>query len=162
MLRGVDGGRPRDVFREVLAPAAGLDPVAKALYFEAKTFLHGLLVVEDRVSMAHSLEVRVPFLDNELVDVARRIPSHLKHSRRRRQAHPPTRDARRCCRPRSSTSRSRASARPTSRGTAGPTMDYIRELLLDPRTLERGYFRPDVDRGACSTSTRRAGGTTGC
>ena len=57
-----------------------LDPVSKALYFEAKTFLHGLLVVEDRVSMAHSLEVRVPFLDNELVEIARRIPSHLKHS----------------------------------------------------------------------------------
>ena len=51
----------------------------RALYFEAKTFLHGLLVVEDKVSMAHSLEVRVPFLDNELVELARRIPTRLKH-----------------------------------------------------------------------------------
>jgi asparagine synthase (glutamine-hydrolysing) len=45
---------------------------------EAKTFLHGLLVVEDKLSMAHSLETRVPFLDNELVDFAMRCPVGLK------------------------------------------------------------------------------------
>ena len=45
-----------------------------SLYFELKTFLHGLLVVEDKLSMAHSLETRVPFLDNDLVDFAVRLP----------------------------------------------------------------------------------------
>ena len=49
-----------------------------SLYFEAKTFLHGLLVVEDKLSMAHSLETRVPFLDNDLVDFAMRCPTSLK------------------------------------------------------------------------------------
>jgi asparagine synthase (glutamine-hydrolysing) len=49
-----------------------------SLYFEAKTFLHGLLVVEDKLSMAHSLETRVPFLDNDLVDFAMRCPVRLK------------------------------------------------------------------------------------
>ncbi len=44
----------------------------------AKTFLHGLLVVEDKLSMAHSLETRVPFLDNDLVDFAMRVPVALK------------------------------------------------------------------------------------
>ena len=68
-----------DVYREAIAPAAGLSPLEKALYFEAKTFLHGLLVVEDKVSMAHSLEVRVPFLDNALVALAEKIPARLKH-----------------------------------------------------------------------------------
>ena len=75
-------GRPLAVRRSSARrcePAAGLDPLSKALYFEAKTFLHGLLVVEDKVSMAHSLEVRVPFLDNELVALAEKIPSRLKH-----------------------------------------------------------------------------------
>jgi asparagine synthase (glutamine-hydrolysing) len=43
-----------------------------------KTFLHGLLVVEDKLSMAHSLETRVPFLDNDLVDFALKIPITLK------------------------------------------------------------------------------------
>lgn len=36
------------------------------LEFERRTFLHGLLVLEDKLSMAHSLETRVPFLDNGL------------------------------------------------------------------------------------------------
>jgi asparagine synthase (glutamine-hydrolysing) len=49
-----------------------------ALYFEFKTFLHGLLVVEDKMSMAHSLETRVPFLDNDLVDFASQLPAKFK------------------------------------------------------------------------------------
>jgi asparagine synthase (glutamine-hydrolysing) len=54
------------------------DYVNRSLYFEIKTFLHGLLVVEDKLSMAHSLETRVPFLDNDLVDFAMRIPVRFK------------------------------------------------------------------------------------
>lgn len=73
----------RDIFRNVFARhAAELtrpeDYVNHSLYFEAKTFLHGLLVVEDKISMAHSLETRVPFLDNQLVDFALRVPTRLK------------------------------------------------------------------------------------
>jgi asparagine synthase (glutamine-hydrolysing) len=40
--------------------------------------LHGLLTVEDKLSMAHGLENRVPFLDNDLVDFAMRCPVALK------------------------------------------------------------------------------------
>lgn len=57
------------------------DYVNHSLYFEAKTFLHGLFVVEDKMSMAHSLETRVPFLDNDLVDFACRVPVNLKLGR---------------------------------------------------------------------------------
>ena len=49
-----------------------------SLYFEAKTFLHGLFVVEDKLSMAHGLETRVPFMDNDLVDFAMACPIALK------------------------------------------------------------------------------------
>lgn len=49
-----------------------------ALTFDARTFLHGLLVVEDKLSMAHSLETRLPFLDNDVVDLALRTPVELK------------------------------------------------------------------------------------
>ena len=52
--------------------------INRSLYFEAKTFLQGLLMVEDKLSMAHSLETRVPFLDNDLVDFACRIPVGMK------------------------------------------------------------------------------------
>ncbi len=54
------------------------DFINHSLYFEAKTFLHGLFVVDDKLSMAHSLETRVPFMDNDLVDFAMRCPVGLK------------------------------------------------------------------------------------
>lgn len=73
----------RDIFRDVFqAHSSSLtrpeDYINHSLYFEAKTFLHGLLVVEDKLSMAHSLETRVPFLDNDLVDFAMKIPARMK------------------------------------------------------------------------------------
>lgn len=69
----------RDIFRNVFSSHAGQltrpeDYINHSLYFEAKTFMHGLLVVEDKLSMAHGLETRVPFLDNDLVDFAMRLP----------------------------------------------------------------------------------------
>jgi len=54
------------------------EQVNNSLYFECKTFLHGLFVVEDKISMAHSLETRVPFLDNDLVDFACQVPVRYK------------------------------------------------------------------------------------
>jgi asparagine synthase (glutamine-hydrolysing) len=54
------------------------DYINHSLYLEARTFLHGLLLVEDKLSMAHSLETRLPFLDNDLVDFATKVPVSLK------------------------------------------------------------------------------------
>lgn len=73
----------REIFRNVFATHASTlrrpeDYINHSLYLEAKTFLHGLLVVEDKLSMAHSLETRVPFLDNDLVDFAMKVPVNLK------------------------------------------------------------------------------------
>jgi asparagine synthase (glutamine-hydrolysing) len=58
--------------REFMRPE---DYVNCSLHLEARTFLHGLLTVEDKMSMAHSLETRVPFLDNDLVDFAMSLPA---------------------------------------------------------------------------------------
>ena len=79
----VNGISTRDIFRDVFQHHASEltrpeDYINHSLYFEAKTFLHGLLVVEDKISMAHGLESRVPFLDNDLVDFAMRCPVRLK------------------------------------------------------------------------------------
>lgn len=73
----------RDIFRDVFSKrdielCRAEDYINHSLYFEAKTFLHGLLTVEDKLSMAHSLENRVPFLDNDLVDFAMTIPVGMK------------------------------------------------------------------------------------
>ena len=74
---------PREIFRRVFDHhdadlKTPQDYINHSLYFEAKTFLHGLLVVEDKLSMAQSLESRVPFLDNDLVDFAGRVPVNMK------------------------------------------------------------------------------------
>jgi asparagine synthase (glutamine-hydrolysing) len=74
---------PIDIFRNVFHEHANEltrpeDYVNHSLYFEAKTFLNGLLIVDDKLSMAHGLEGRVPFLDNDLVDFAMRLPASMK------------------------------------------------------------------------------------
>jgi asparagine synthase (glutamine-hydrolysing) len=73
----------RDIFRDVFQQkienlSTPEEYINQSLYFESKTFLHGLLIVEDKLSMAHSLETRVPFLDNDLVDFAMKVPVNLK------------------------------------------------------------------------------------
>ena len=81
----VDHVWTRNIFRDVFGthdhkPERAEDYINHSLRFEAKTFLHGLLVVEDKLSMAHGLETRVPFLDNDLVDFAMNVPVRLKLS----------------------------------------------------------------------------------
>jgi asparagine synthase (glutamine-hydrolysing) len=73
----------REIFRGVFQDHAHTltrpeDYINHSLYFEAKTFLHGLLVIEDKISMVHGLETRVTFFDNDLVDFAMRAPVGLK------------------------------------------------------------------------------------
>lgn len=73
----------RDIFRDVFLTHDNQldrpeDYINHSLYFEAKTFLHGLFIIEDKLSMAHGLETRVPFMDNDLVDFAMRCPVGLK------------------------------------------------------------------------------------
>jgi asparagine synthase (glutamine-hydrolysing) len=73
----------RDIFENVFknhhsALSGPEDYVNHSLYFEAKTFLQSLFIVEDKLSMAHGLETRVPFMDNDLVDFASRLPVNLK------------------------------------------------------------------------------------
>jgi len=73
----------RDIFRDVFKKhehklTRPEDYINHSLAFEARTFLHGLLVVEDKLSMAHGLETRLPFLDNDLVDFSMRCPVSFK------------------------------------------------------------------------------------
>lgn len=80
----VETRQPRDVFERVftfnkkLRYATPEDHIANSLYFEIKTFLPGLLLVGDKLSMASGLEERFPFLDNDLVDFAQKIPVRHK------------------------------------------------------------------------------------
>jgi asparagine synthase (glutamine-hydrolysing) len=75
-----------EVFSGVFANAGNVgfdtpeDQISASLYFECRTFLAGLLTVGDRLSMASGLEERFPFLDNDLVDFAMRLPVSHKLS----------------------------------------------------------------------------------
>lgn len=74
---------PRNVFERVFTFNKKLrydtpeQHINNSLYFEIKTFLPGLLLVGDKLSMANGLEERFPFLDNDLVNFAQKIP--VKH-----------------------------------------------------------------------------------
>ncbi|MGB0681867.1 MAG: asparagine synthase (glutamine-hydrolyzing) [Magnetovibrionaceae bacterium] len=72
-----------DAFKQTLTQGGPVgedhdERVNACLFFEWSSFLHGLLIVEDRLSMAHGLEVRLPFLDNDLVDFASALPVSAK------------------------------------------------------------------------------------
>jgi asparagine synthase (glutamine-hydrolysing) len=72
-------GAAERVVRDTLMGAPGAAPLEAALYLDARLGLaDGLLTYFDRTSMACSVEVRVPFLDHELVELCARIPSSHK------------------------------------------------------------------------------------
>jgi asparagine synthase (glutamine-hydrolysing) len=68
-----------DVTDPLYAAAAALDDVTTMQYVDLRTWLPGdVLTKADRMSMAHSLELRVPFLDRRVFAAAARLPAHLK------------------------------------------------------------------------------------
>jgi asparagine synthase (glutamine-hydrolysing) len=75
----IDLEAPRELLRAHLEPLGNAAPLNRALHADLKLFLpSNLLTLTDRMSMAHSLEVRVPFLDHHLLEFAARIPPGLK------------------------------------------------------------------------------------
>ncbi len=143
---------PFDSFRRIAPPEGDFnDPIRGALYFEAKTFLHGLLVIEDKLSMAHSLESRVPLLDHTLVDFVTQLPTRYlinpqweKNPQRdenlsgkylfRRSMEGILPDA-------ILLKRKQGFSAPDRSWYQGPLMGYIKSILLDRRTRARGYFQ---------------------
>lgn len=68
-----------DVTKPLYRESRGYDPVDQMQYIDIHTWMRGdILLKADRVTMAHSLELRVPFLDKEVFRVASQIPTSLK------------------------------------------------------------------------------------
>jgi asparagine synthase (glutamine-hydrolysing) len=84
VLDQIDLDAPRQVFERVfrfnnkLKYDTPQDHINNSLYFEIKTFLPGLFLVGDKLAMAHGLEERFPFMDNDLVDFAMQVPVEHK------------------------------------------------------------------------------------
>ena len=79
LLRAPSTVDPGEHFEAFLSEAASGSPLARLLYLNFCTYLpEDLLVKMDRMSMAHGLEARSPFLDTRLTEFAGRLPDHFK------------------------------------------------------------------------------------
>jgi asparagine synthase (glutamine-hydrolysing) len=124
------------------APAGSF--LDRTLFTDVTTYLPGdLLVKADRMTMAHSLEGRSPFLDHELMEWAARLPEHLKISRNRgkvllRKAF--ARDL-----PPSIQGRGKQGfGIPVSAWLRDSMAGWSRDLLLDPRGSTAAWFVPET------------------
>ncbi|MCC6338261.1 MAG: asparagine synthase (glutamine-hydrolyzing) [Myxococcales bacterium] len=186
-LAGVPDSLAYDVFRGVFGSRLGTvmsreQSVNASLYFEAKTFLSGLLVVDDKLSMAHSLETRVPFLDNDLVDFAMKVPVRYKlrelgdqprlNENDVRPKHNTyfleTNDGKLVLRkaltkylpPDYTTALKQGFSAPDASWFKGSSIEYIRRLLLDPRAriyeyLEFNSVKVALEEHFSGTTNRR-------
>ncbi|MGQ9628966.1 MAG: asparagine synthase (glutamine-hydrolyzing) [bacterium] len=133
-------------FRRVLGGCNSDDPLDKALYFDIKTFLHGLLTLEDKINMSYSVEMRVPLLGNDLVDFASTVPSRYKLNGG--TGKDIFRKAMRGILPEFIVNkRKQGFSPPDGSWYKGETMGYIREILYDDRAMKRGFFNYEyIDR----------------
>ncbi len=68
-----------DITKPLYAESRGYDPVDRMQYIDIHTWMRGdILLKADKMTMAHSLELRVPFLDKAVFEVASKIPTNLK------------------------------------------------------------------------------------
>lgn len=161
----------RDIFRNVFTThqdnlESPEDYINHCMYFEAKTFLSGLLVVEDKISMAHGLETRVPFLDNDLVDFAQALPVHQKlrlleqpdwvdenqPGARSRQYVARTNNGKILLRkvlakylpPEVTEAQKQGFSAPDASWFRGDSIEFVRRRILDRRSALHDYFDPKV------------------
>ena len=152
--RQVKGTDPLDYLIKKYEEGDTDDPLEKLLYLDMTTYLpEDLLVKMDIATMANSLEARVPFLDHQFIEEVAGIPSHLKLKgsttkfilKKAFFDFLPEAILKR---------RKMGFGVPISRWFRNELKDYIYEILLDSRTLNRGYFKREgierlLDEHAC-------------
>lgn len=128
------------------APYAHLPWASQMMHFDADTYLpEDVLVKVDRMSMAHSIESRVPLLDNEVVAFAATLPAHFKLKDGRRK-HVLKEVAARLL-PRDLVDRRKQGfGVPIGVWFRGNLRELFADTLLSARSLSRGYFDPGFVR----------------
>ena len=139
---------PSSAYKNVLAywersAAQGGEMLQRLLYTDIKTYLVELLMKQDNMSMAASIESRVPFLDHVLVEFATRIPRDIQiqgltGKRILKKGMEDMLPHEILYRPKL------GFPTPWSGWLAGPRLEKIRAMLLEPRSLQRGYFRREA------------------
>lgn len=145
-MRGLLSGRAEDAFRRSLPEGfEGWPPVARAQYIELKGLLPGYILSSqgDRVSMAHSIEGRFPFLDHRVVEFCSRLPLRYKIRglnekfilKKAMKPHLPENIVKRTKQP---------YLAPDSKSffKDGKAPDYVEDMLSEERITEYGYFSP--------------------
>jgi asparagine synthase (glutamine-hydrolysing) len=138
---------PLSILHECLKRAPAQDPLSRLLYLDSKTYLPGdILTKVDRMSMLTSLEVRVPILDHLFLEWATSLTPEWK-MRGGRQKYMLKKLAQRLGVPSEVLHRPKQGfALPLVHWTRHDLKDMILTTLLEPRTLQRGYFNPQSVR----------------
>jgi len=138
-MSGVDAYRYHKGYFE---HCKGASPLNRMLYVDFKTFMPALnLDTTDRMSMAANLEVRVPFLNKELVELSARLPSSLKVKGIKRKYI--LKKAAERLLPKEVVWRKKAGfGAPIRSWLRGPLMPMVNDLLSDERVRSRGIFDP--------------------
>jgi len=135
------GDDPQNVLLNYFAKSPNADPVSQMLYVDVKTYMVAdILTKVDRMSMATSLEVRAPILDHVFVEWVTGLPVEWK-LRGRQQKYILRKLAERVGVPREVLYRQKQGfSLPLVHWIRHELKDLIMTILLEPRTLQRGYF----------------------
>ncbi len=143
----LNGNRPLHLFKTHFEDSPSDSPLSRQQYVDIKTYLaESILTKVDRMSMATSLEVRVPLLDHRIVEFAVNLPSDLKvHGLERKVILRRLMSERL---PKSVLRRPKQGfSSPLKLWLRGPLRPLMTDLLSDVRIRQCGYFRPEcVDR----------------
>jgi len=125
---------------------AALPWASQMMRFDAETYLpEDVLTKVDRMSMAHSIESRVPLLDNHVIDFASSLPASLK-IRNGRRKHVLKQVAASLLPPDILTRPKQGFGVPLDVWFRGNLRELFADTLLSPRALQRGYFQPSFVR----------------
>jgi asparagine synthase (glutamine-hydrolysing) len=141
LAASVDSERSIEVTRQYLARAEGYSTLNKMLYVDTHTWLPDeLLVKADKMTMANSVELRVPLLDHKLLEFAARLPRNQKV--RGWTTKYLAKKTLRGLVPAAIINRPKAGFPvPYESWLRSSLLDWASAILLDQRTLNRGYFR---------------------
>jgi asparagine synthase (glutamine-hydrolysing) len=140
-------GGLHDSLHEYYVSSRGGDYLSRMLYLDTKTWLpDDILIKADKMTMAHSLELRVPFLDHRVIEFAAKVPSREKSTWRSSKGI--LKKTMRGILPEPILTRKKMGfPTPIEIMFRGPLLPYVHEILNDRRTRDRGYFRSDfIDR----------------
>jgi len=140
LRKELQGYEAIEVLRSFARRSPAGDPLSLVQYLDMKTYLPGdILTKVDRASMAHSLEVRVPILDHEVVEWISGLPAHLKL--RGREGKYVFKRALEARLPHDILYRPKMGfAVPISGWFRGPLKERVREAVLGPNLASTGLF----------------------